>query len=399
MISSNVYFNGLKPLPPDPILGLMSAYREDTRTSKIDLSVGIYKDKKSLSPIMGAVKQAEKWIQQTQTSKAYEGPKGNKDFCNHIDRLITNSSEQNRNVIFGTPGGNAAIRLALEFIKQVRPNAEVWISEPTWPNHFHICKSVSAKTNIYAYNLYDNGQLNLSETLDGLSQAKAGDVLLLQGSCHNPTGTVMSKDDWVEMAQFIAKLNLLPVIDIAYNGFTTDPLKELSGPLQILKQVPEAFVCYSCSKNFSLYRERVGALLVQAENSSALAAISDHLENVVRASYAMPPSHGQAVVSTILADRNLTLNWTGELQAMRERMLHLRTRFANQLSNYREDIAERIKNQSGMFSQLKFIPHAAEQLRNNHAVYLLDSGRINLTGLPNDRLEDIADTIAKYLED
>lgn len=391
------WMNNLEPAPADALLGLMLAARADERPQKVDLSVGIYKDSQGTTPVLKAVKAAERNLFETQPTKAYESPQGNLAYCENVGQMILGKQED-RHVVFATPGGSGALFVGMRLARTMSPGARVFLSDPSWPNHMGIARSLGMETVFFPYEAQGDGTPDLEKLLRGLEAATAGDVVLLQGSCHNPTGTDLSAEQWAVLADVVAKKGLIPFIDIAYQGFKAGLEEDVAPVRAFLSAVPEAIVSYSCSKNFGLYRERTGALLLQAQNAAVLEVARSQVAAIVRAAYSMPPAHGSAVVATILGDASLRATWAEELDAMRERLNALRTGFSSALVRAtNSDVYSSLASQAGMFSVLRFRGGGIADLQKEEGIYIPGSGRTNIAGLPEDRLEEIATRIAPYL--
>ncbi|MEL6258980.1 MAG: aromatic amino acid transaminase, partial [Pseudomonadota bacterium] len=376
------------------------AFREDDRPGKVDLGVGVFKDAAGNTPILESVKRAEKVLFEAETTKVYEGPRGNLDFCAGIERLLFGGvAPEGRVTSFTTPGGCGALGLGAGFLRSVRPEATVWMSDPCWPNHPHVFRHAWLQTASYAYGADASGRLDVEAVFEGLNAAQPGDVLLLQGPCHNPTGIDLDLAAWTRLAQLCVEKDLIPFIDIAYHGFAAPLDDDLAGVQAFLETAPEALISYSCSKNFGLYRERAGCLLVLAETSDARDAAQTHLASIARATYSMPPAHGAGIVATILADPTLEALWRSDVDAMRARLTTLRSSFADALrARQASSAGEALMAQNGMFSMLKLKAGAVESLRRMNAIYIPGSGRVNVAGLPESQMDEVAAAIAPHLE-
>ncbi|NNU14716.1 aspartate/tyrosine/aromatic aminotransferase [Parvularcula sp. ZS-1/3] len=391
------FMDSLEAAPPDPLLGLMLAAREDQRPDKVDLGVGIYKNDAGATPVLASVKEAERRLIETEGSKAYEGPQGNAAYGQLIGEMIVGELTD-RHAMFATPGGCGALFIGFQLAKMMSPGARMFLSDPSWPNHNGVAAALDIPTVSFPYRATTDGSPDFGAMVGGLDGAKAGDILLLQGYCHNPTGTDLSPAQWEELSRIILEKGLIPFIDVAYQGFAVGLEEDILPIRKFLAAVPEAILSYSCSKNFGLYRERTGALLIQAPSAGALDSARSRTAAAVRASYSMPPSHGPAIVATILADDGLRSQWTEELGEMRQRLGDLRRGFASELVRATNNGGlEVIERQNGMFSILPLTADRAVDLRKEQGIYLPGSGRINVAGLPSDRLPEIAQKIAPYL--
>ena len=397
----SAFLSGLSPRPADALLGLMAAFRADPREAKIDLGVGIYRDEAGETPIMAAVRQAEERLLTSETTKAYEGPQGNTDFCAAIEEMVLGAQStaraDGRVVSFATPGGCGALFVAIMFAGRISAEGRIWASDPTWPNHVNLVHATGRELKSYSYVDPEAGTVDFPAMMDDLREARPGDVVLLQGPCHNPTGIDLTPEQWAYLGDFCANQLLMPLVDVAYHGFGEGLEADIAGVRALLEVVPEAMVAYSCSKNFGLYRERTGCLMLQAGAPRDVAAGATHLADIARAAYSMPPSHGAAIVATILGDDALAQAWRDELEAMRNRMQSLRSGLAAALAEGtgRDDFSA-LTRQKGMFSQLPLAPQITELVRLQQAVYLPASGRINIAGLTSDTLGEVARRLAPY---
>lgn len=390
------FMRHLQPAPPDALLSLMMAARNDLRPNKVDLSVGIYKTADGATPVLGSVRAAEERILREQTTKAYESPQGNPVFCELMERLALGEVSERR-ATFMTPGGSGALFIALRFARLLSPDATVWLSDPTWPNHKGIAAGAGYPCRSYTYRADAEGVADAGMMENDLGEAKAGDILVLQGACHNPTGIDLDTEGWKRLAALCAQRGLLTLIDVAYQGFGAGLAEDMAGPRAFLGALPEALLCLSCSKNFGLYRERAGALIVQCADDKTRGVAASQVSSVVRTAYSMPPAHGAAIVAAILSSDDLRSTWEQEVADMRGRLARLRESFQQALvaESGRNDLL--INRQHGMFSQLPISPEATLALQAEKAVYLPKSGRINIAGLNEDRVDEVARTIAPYL--
>lgn len=404
---SDLLLSDLSLLPPDALLGLMVAFKEDRRENKVDLGVGIYKDAQGDTPVLKAVKAAEEILLSIETSKAYEGPRGNQVFCNAIEKLLFGENSPKREagqvVSFASPGGCGALSVAVGFVKRLNKDGVVWVSSPSWPNHAHVVRAAGMKTDSYAYEEMTQGEtsggINFQRIRATLEKAQKGDGIIIQGPCHNPSGMDLSDAQWELIAALCVEKSIFPIVDIAYHGFGDSLDNDLNGVVKFLDNVPEALVSYSCSKNFGLYRERTGCLVIQTQSSEHTKVAASHLADIARASYSMPPSHGAAIVATILETPRLKTMWIEELDLMRTRIISLRTEMANALRTYgKHEAADRILRQKGMFSLMKLKDGAAKTLCDDFAIYLPGSGRINVAGLKSENIDYVAKSMAAYLD-
>ncbi|MGE1089657.1 amino acid aminotransferase [Pseudomonas zeae] len=393
-----MHFDAIGRVPGDPILGLMEAYAQDTNPRKFDLGVGVYKDAQGLTPIPEAVKIAEARLVESQDTKTYIGGHGNPLFGKVINELVLGADSKliaaQRAGVTQTPGGTGALRLAADFIAQCLPGKGVWLSNPTWPIHETIFATAGVKVSHYPYVGSDN-RLDVDAMLAVLNEVPKGDVVLLHACCHNPTGFDLSHDDWQRVLDVVRSRNLLPLIDFAYQGFGDGLEQDAWSTRLFAAEVPELLITSSCSKNFGLYRDRTGALIVCAKTADKLIDIRSQLANIARNLWSTPPDHGAAVVATILADPELKARWADEVEAMRLRIAQLRSGLVEALEPHglRERFAH-IGVQRGMFSYTGLSPEQVKQLREHHSVYMVNSGRANVAGIDATRLALLAEAIA-----
>lgn len=393
-----MHFDAIGRVPGDPILGLMEAYAQDANPRKFDLGVGVYKDAQGLTPIPEAVKIAEARLVESQDTKTYIGGHGNPLFGKVINELVLGSDSaliaEQRAGATQTPGGTGALRLAADFIAQCLPGKGVWLSNPTWPIHETIFAAAKVKVSHYPYVGNDN-RLDVEAMLAVLREVPKGDVVLLHACCHNPTGFDLSHDDWKRVLEVVHSRDLLPLIDFAYQGFGDGIDQDAWSTRLFAAQVPELLITSSCSKNFGLYRDRTGALIVCATSADKLIDIRSQLANIARNLWSTPPDHGAAVVATILADPELKARWADEVEAMRLRIAQLRSGLVEALEPHglRERFAH-IGVQRGMFSYTGLSPEQVKNLREQHSVYMVSSGRANVAGIDATRLALLADAIA-----
>lgn len=392
-------FEQLKTLPQDPILGLMKTFREDTRSNKVDLGVGVYRDEAGNTPIMAAVQQAQQRLLETETTKAYIGPAGAEGFNQLIGQLLLGGNhpalKDGRVNVVQTPGGCGALRMAAEFLKLCKPDTTVWVSTPTWANHIPLLGG--ANLNIREYPYLDKATLSVEfdAMMACLEQAETGDVVLLHGCCHNPSGADLDADQWAAITDLVERKGLLPFIDIAYQGLGENLDQDAQGVRLMAERLPEVIVASSCSKNFGLYRERTGALMLISANAQQGQAATSQLLSAIRSHYSMPPSHGAAVVEMILGTPELMQAWQSELEAMCVRILDLRAALSQALAPAGD--FSFIERQRGMFSFLGITPQQVQILREEFGIYMLDSSRINIAGLSADTLPLVSEAMREVL--
>jgi aromatic-amino-acid transaminase len=393
-----MHFKDIQRVPGDPILGLIEAYANDTNPNKFDLGVGVYKDAQGLTTIPRAVKLAEQRLAESQLTKTYIGGHGEPRFGALISELVLGNASPllaaGRVGATQSPGGTGALRLVGEFIAQCLPGKGIWLSDPTWPIHESIFSKVGLKVSHYPYVGADN-RLNIEGMLDTLRQVPEGDVVLLHACCHNPTGFDLSHDQWQQVLDIVHSRNLLPLIDFAYQGFG-DGLEEDAWAVRLFADaLPELLITSSCSKNFGLYRERTGALIVTADNPQKLADVRSQLANIARNLWSNPPDHGAAVVAEILGDPELKSLWAEEVEEMRQRIAQLRVGLVEALTPL--GLGERfahVAQQRGMFSYTGISDEQVARLRHEHSVYMVNAGRANIAGIDATRLNQLASAIA-----
>ncbi len=375
--------NSLTAQPKDKILMLMQMFRDDPREDKIDLGVGVYRNADGVTPIMQAVKTAEQQLWQSETSKSYTGLAGDPDFHDVMIRLaLGDSAQRGRLAAAATPGGTGAIRQALELVRMASPDATVWVSSPTWPNHLSILRYLGLNHTEYRY--FDDAAraVDFDAMTRDLSQAKAGDIVLLHGCCHNPTGANLNISQWQEIARILQKTGAIPFVDIAYQGFGDGLEQDALGLRHLAAQLPQMLIAASCSKNFGIYRERAGILIALADTPANAALAQESLAFLNRQNYSFPPDHGARLVTMILQDPALRASWQSELEAMRTGMLSLREQLASQLQSLSgSDRFAFLASHRGMFSRLGASPEQVEALRRDRGIYLVGDSRMNIAGL------------------
>ncbi|WP_299900265.1 amino acid aminotransferase [uncultured Ruegeria sp.] len=376
-------FENLKPQPADKILALMQMYREDPRDQKIDLGVGVYKNAEGITPVMRAVKAAERRIWEEQDTKAYTGLAGDPVYADAMIGLILGTSVQRGNIAaVATPGGTGACRQAFEMIRMANPSARVFVSNPTWPNHLSILNYLGIETVQYRYFDGDTRGVDFDGMIEDLKTATAGDVVLLHGCCHNPTGANLNMVQWQEVVNLINALGLVAMIDIAYQGFGDGLEEDAQATRLVASSVKECLIAASCSKNFGVYRERTGLLMAISADAGQTALNQGTLSFLNRQNYSFPPDHGARVVTTILMDEALRADWATELEEVRLSMLDLRQQLADELQRLSgSDRFGFIAQHRGMFSRLGAAPELVEKLRVDHGIYMVGDSRLNIAGL------------------
>jgi aspartate aminotransferase len=385
-------FETLKPTPPDKIIELMGLFKADPRGDKVDLGVGVYKDAQGNTPVMRAVKAAEARLLEEQKSKSYVGVLGDLGFVDALaDLALGPAVPRDRLAGAQTPGGTGAIRQLFELVRRAAPAATVWHSDPSWPNHPAILGYLGMPARTYRYFDPATRGVDFGAMMADLAQMKPGDVLLLHGCCHNPTGADLSGDQWRELTGFVRKARVVPLVDLAYQGFGDGLEPDAAGLREMAAEVPELMLAVSCSKNFGLYRDRVGAAYVLSNDKAASEVTLANLFSLNRLNFSFPPDHGAKVVAAILGDPALEADWMAELEDMRLRMLDLRRGLAEALR--RETNSDRfdfVAHHRGMFSRLGASPEQVRALRDEHGIYMVGDSRVNVAGLPADGLDKLA---------
>ena len=389
-------FETVTPPEPDKIIRLMGMFAADARTYKVDLGVGVYRSPAGTTPVMEAVKEAEHRIWAAQESKTYVGLRGDLGFLDAMRRLILGESvPADRVAGAGTPGGTGAVRQVLETVHRLNPQATVWISDPTWPNHPAIIDHLGQKRQSYRYYDATTGGIDRAGMMADLAGAGRGDLILLHGCCHNPTGADLLPDDWQEIAALCARTGAIPFVDMAYQGFGAGLEADAAGVRLLAAGLPEVLIAASCSKNFGLYRERVGTVLIVTE---AKAAAEGVLAGMNRQNFAFPPDHGARVVQEILGDEALGALWRGELEGMRRAMEGNRRALAVALrAATGSDRFGFLAAHRGMFSLIGATPAQVDRLREDHGIYLVGDGRMNVAGLTPETIPRVARALAEVL--
>ena len=373
----------LAPVANDSLLALIALCDADPRPEKIDVGVGVFRDAVGNTPILKVMKEAEQRLLDTQVTKAYLGSAGDKRFAELLRPILLGPhAEDDRITGLQTPGGCGALRLGFELIAKANPQARVLVGTPTWPNHPPIIKAAGLQQVDYPY--YERGQgiIRFEDMIAALEAAEPGDVALLHGCCHNPTGADLSEDQWREVVRVVSERGLFPLIDIAYQGFGRGLDEDARGLRGILSACDEVIVAQSCDKNFSVYRDRVGSLWIKTGSASDTATAMGHVHQIAREMWSMPPDHGAAAVHIILEDDELRERWLVELQNMRDRINSVRQRIAAA-----EPRLAFIGRQFGMFSMLPLSKELVLKLRQDDAIYMADSGRFNVVGLGDDQID------------
>jgi len=388
-------FENLKEQPADKILMLMQMFRDDPRADKIDLGVGVYRNAEGVTPVMRAVKAAERRLWEEETTKAYTGLAGDPAFADAMIRLVLGAAVPRANVAAAaTPGGTGAIRQAFELIRMAAPSARIRVSDPTWPNHLSILKYLGIETVPYRYFDNDTRGVDFAGMMEDLGRADAGDVVLLHGCCHNPTGANLNMVQWQEVIDLINERGLVPMIDIAYQGFGDGLEEDAAATRLVASSAPECLIAASCSKNFGIYRERTGILMAVAQDASRQAINQGTLAFLNRQNYSFPPDHGARLVTMILNDAELRTDWMAELEQMRTGMLAIRRQLADELQRLTgSDRFGFLAQHRGMFSRLGTTPEMVEKLRTDYGIYMVGDSRLNIAGLNESSVPVLAKAI------
>jgi len=397
-------FEHLEAIPPDPILGLIAAYAADSNPKKIDLGIGVYRDESGNTPMLECVVKAEQILLDTQTTKTYLGPPGVAGFNQAIGELILGKDnevfKQNRVRTVQTPGGTGALRVAADLIKVARPEAELWASDPTWANHLALFPGAGVVMHSYPYFDAESSNLRYDDMIAALQQRGPGDVVLFHACCHNPCGVSPNPEQWQVIANIAGERGFTPMVDIAYMGFERGVEEDSLCIRLFAEQCPEVIFASSCSKNFAMYRERVGAITVIAANAEKAAAVESVIHNVTRKNYSMPPAHGPAVIDIILHSDELTAQWQVELAGMRNRINGLRKTLAERIAaaGIQRDFSF-IQRQSGMFSFMGLTVEQVHRLRDEFAIYTVNSSRINVASFNDSNMDYFIEALAVVLEE
>ena len=395
-------FEVLPQLPADPILGLSAAFKADPNPLKIDLGVGVYKDENGQTPIVTAIAKAQKILLETETSKTYIPAQGVQGYIDGLTELLLGKANpavlENRVAAVQAPGGCGALRILSELIKRCNAETTVWVSDPTWANHIPLIGNAGLKIETYPYFDKDQASIRFDAMVESLENVKSGDVVLLHGCCHNPTGADLTKEQWQVVLKLAQKTGFIPFIDVAYLGFGDSLEDDAYGTRLLVNNLPEVIIAASCSKNFGLYRERVGLALMVTQNSTTRNAIQTQIQSIARAIYSMPPSYGGALVDIVLNTAELRGEWISEVDMMRNRMQDLRALLVSKLKEYgaKRDF-DFVNRQKGMFSYLCITPEQVRAMRDKHSVYFVESSRVNIAGISLKNVDSLAKSLVSVL--
>ena len=389
-------FEKFEPTPQDPILKLMGMFQEDPRDDKIDVGVGVFRDNNGQTPIMQAVRTAEDRLHDKQTTKAYVGLAGDEVFNTEITKLVFGqSADMDRVRAVQTPGGCGALRMLSDMLYRIASDRKFWVSDPTWGNHYPIFRQSGFEVDAYPYLNRESKTVDVDALMGKLSTLGKQDIVVFHACCHNPSGAELQPTDWDEIAKVVAKNGIFPYFDMAYQGFGNSLEDDAYSIRTMAREVESMVVASSCSKNFGLYRDRVGCSLLLGESKETADIARAHILSNARSSYSMPPDHGAALVALIMTDPELKSNWEKELGEMRARMLGLRNKMSVVLKEKsNSDRWDFIADHRGMFSLLVLTDEEVESLRNDHGVYVVAGGRVNIAGLKDDdQLNRFADAL------
>ena len=395
-------FEIIKPAKPAPILGLTEKFNLDNRSNKINLSVGIYQDSQGQTPTFDSVRKAEEILLQNESDKSYKPIIGDEEFGLLVKDLVLgkNITKQRENTAksIHTPGGTGALRVVMDYFSKFHQNSVFWISKPSWPNHKQIINSTNLNFNEYAYFNSEDNQLNFNSMINDLSNVKSGDVVLLHGCCHNPTGIDLNQSQWETISDLLLSKKAIPLIDFAYQGFGDGLNEDSEGLRKIVQKNPESIICSSFSKNFGLYSERVGSLTILSSDNLVLENVVSQMKVCIRSNYSNPPSHGGDIVKLILSNPTMRKEWEKELSQIRNRMKKMRNDLVLKLHKLdsKKDFSF-IKSQRGMFSISGLDKEQVNELREKYAIYIVDSGRINIAGINSNNIDRLSESIVSVI--
>ncbi|MDE0785290.1 MAG: aspartate/tyrosine/aromatic aminotransferase [Porticoccaceae bacterium] len=395
-------FENLKPVALDPILGLMAAFKSDVRTQKIDLGVGVYQDDHGRTPVMASVKEAESRLMELETTKSYQGMAGDPEYNQRMMGLLFGEEhsilKSGRVKSIQAPGGSGALRVAAEVVRKARPESKLWIGMPTWPNHIPLLGSAGLDINQYPYYDMASRQINTQAMMDTLRKVPAGDLVLLHGCCHNPTGADLTHEQWDEIADIALERGFIPFIDTAYQGLGDGLDEDAYGMRMMAERLPELVIASSCSKNFGLYRERTGSVTFIAESPERTDVVVSQAMATARSIYSMPPAHGALLVSMVLGDEHLRRQWQAELEEVRLRVKAMRALLCDSLQDNDAGMDfSHINRQKGMFSFLGISTPQLERLRHEFGIYIVSSTRINLAGVNSNNIAYLKQSLLTVL--
>jgi len=394
-------FQSLEPLPPDAIIGIMAMFREDEDPRKVDLSVGVYQDEDGNTPVLECVRRAEQRVLKAQSTKSYVGIAGNAGFNESMEAMLFGADHPARKAgriaSVQTPGGSGGLSVAGHLIVRARPDARVWLSDPSWPNHLPLLRLAGVTLEQYPYYDYDNHGIDFDAMTAAFDDLGAGDLVLLHGCCHNPCGADLSREQWDALATLFEARGIVPFLDLAYQGLAQGLEADAYGVRLMAERLEEVVVVASCSKNLGLYRERVGIASLVSKDAEQARAAQSNLGNVARGIYSMPPDHGAAIAGCVMNDEELSALWTQELSQMRERLNGLRRLLVDKLKERGASQFSFIADERGMFSFLGISREQVVRLREESHVYMVESSRINVAGINRANADYVADAIVAVL--
>jgi len=395
-------FENVQVAPPDPILGLTELFKADPNPAKINLSVGVYQDAQGRTPVLASVKEAEKRILEQESTKGYLPMTGEPVYCAKVQELLFGENHEiisaKRAATAQCPGGTGALRVAGDYINKVHPGAKIWLSNPTWANHNTIFEAAGLECKSYSYRDPKSNGLDFEALCASIKTIPKGDVILLHGCCHNPTGIDPTPEQWSVIGDLLAAQGVLPLVDFAYQGLADGIEEDRAGLLELCKKVKQMLVCSSFSKNFGLYRERTGALTLVADSAEQAATVMSQVKLRIRYNYSNPPSHGGQIVATVLSDPKLKAQWIEEVAGIRNRINEMRHLFVKTLKDkgVAQDFSTIIE-QRGMFSFSGLTKEQVEKLRTQYSIYIVGSGRINVAGMTPDNMDRLCEAIKSVL--
>jgi aspartate/tyrosine/aromatic aminotransferase len=395
-------FENVQIAPPDPILGLTEMFKADPNPDKINLSVGVYQDASGKTPVLNTVKEAEKRILEQENSKGYLPMTGEPAYCAQVQELLFGAGHEiiaaKRAATAQCPGGTGALRVAGDYLHTLHPGAKIWLSNPTWANHNTIFAAAGVACEKYDYRDPATNGLDFEAMCASIKKIPKGDVILLHGCCHNPTGIDPTPEQWSLLGDLLSAQGILPLVDFAYQGLAEGVEEDRAGLLELVKKVKQLLICSSFSKNFGLYRERTGALTVVADNAEQAATVMSQIKLRIRYNYSNPPSHGGQIVATVLGDKELRAQWLVEVAEIRNRINEMRHLFVKTLKEkgVAQDFSTIIE-QRGMFSFSGLTKEQVLKLREQYSIYIVDSGRINVAGMTPDNMDRLCEAIKSVL--
>jgi aspartate/tyrosine/aromatic aminotransferase len=395
-------FETVKTAPADPILGLTEAFNQDPNPDKINLSVGVYKDGSGKTPVLPTVKEAERRLLEGETTKSYLPMAGDPTYGSLVQKLMFGDGHgivaEGRGATAHCPGGTGALRVASDYIHKLHPGSAIWLSDPTWANHPTVFEAAGLEVKTYAYRDPATNGLDFNAMIESLEQVPAGDVVLLHGCCHNPTGIDPTVEQWSQVGELIRRRGALPLVDFAYQGLADGIDQDGAGLRALVEHVDQLLISSSFSKNFGLYRERTGALTIIGSTAEQAQTVMSQVKLVIRANYSNPPAHGGGIVMTVLQDPELRAKWELEVAEIRDRINGMRHLFVETLKakGVTRDFSA-ITQQRGMFSFSGLTREQVEELREKHSIYIVGSGRINVAGMTEANMDRLCDAIASVL--